>query len=101
MEDWSGSAISEVISLKNNSYTKRRSIMLNILFLITVFVADPGGSSGQIENNKSTLNVGSTSTHVDEKLSTTENLTILAGETAILACKIYNLGNKSVRMLFA
>ena len=37
-------------------------------------------------------------THIDEELST-GNLTISAGETAMLACKIFNLGNKSVSSL--
>ena len=42
-----------------------------------------------------TLTKASTSTHIDDRLSS-GNLTILAGESAMLSCKIYNLGNKSV-----
>ena len=42
-------------------------------------------------------NIASTSTHIDDRLSP-GNVTILSGETAMLACKIYNLGNKSVRL---
>ena len=43
-------------------------------------------------------NIASTSTHIDDRLSP-GNVTILSGETAMLACKIYNVGNKSVRFL--
>jgi len=43
-------------------------------------------------------NIASTSTHIDDRLSP-GNVTILSGETAMLACKIYNLGNKSVSWL--
>ena len=43
-------------------------------------------------------NIASTSTYIDDRLSP-GNVTILSGETAMLACKIYNLGNKSVRLL--
>ena len=43
-------------------------------------------------------NIASTSTHIDDRLSP-GNVTILSGETAMLACKIYNLGNKSVRFI--
>ena len=43
--------------------------------------------------------IASTSTQIDDRLSS-GNVTILSGETAMLACKIYNLGNKSVRFLF-
>ena len=71
---------------------------INILLLIAVFGSDPGGSSREKRNNLTTMNIASTSTHIDERLSTTENLTILAGETAMLACKIYNLGNKAVSL---
>ena len=39
--------------------------------------------------------VGSTATEIDDRLSP-GNVTLLSGETALLACKIYNLGNKSV-----
>ena len=39
---------------------------------------------------------GLTSTEIDDRLSP-GNVSLLAGETALLACKIYNLGNKSVR----
>ena len=42
-------------------------------------------------------NIASTSTHIDDRLSP-GNVTILSGETAMLACKIYNVGNKSVRL---
>lgn len=42
--------------------------------------------------------VASTATQIDERLSP-GNITILQGETAMLACKIYNLGNKSVSWL--
>ena len=38
---------------------------------------------------------GSTATEIDDRLSP-GNVTLLSGETALLACKIYNLGNKSV-----
>ena len=38
---------------------------------------------------------GSTATEIDDRLSP-GNVTRLSGETALLACKIYNLGNKSV-----
>ena len=38
---------------------------------------------------------GSTATEIDDRLSP-GNVTLLTGETALLACKIYNLGNKSV-----
>ena len=38
---------------------------------------------------------GLTSTEIDDRLSP-GNVSLLAGETALLACKIYNLGNKSV-----
>ena len=69
---------------------------LNILLLIALYGSDPGGSSREKKSNRTTMNIASTSTHIDVRLSTTENLTILAGETAMLACKIYNLGNKSV-----
>ena len=73
-----------------------KKLNLNILLLIALFGADPGRSSRGKRNNRTTMNIASTSTHIDERLSTAENLTILAGETAMLACKIYNLGNKSV-----
>jgi len=43
-------------------------------------------------------NIASTSTQIDDRLSP-GNVTILSGETAMLACKIYNLGNKSVSWL--
>jgi len=42
--------------------------------------------------------IGSTATEIDDRLSP-GNVTLLSGETALLACKIYNLGNKSVSWL--
>ena len=42
---------------------------------------------------------GSTATEIDDRLSP-GNVTLLSGETALLACKIYNLGNKSVGVMY-
>lgn len=39
--------------------------------------------------------LASTATMIDERLSP-GNVTVVSGEAAMLACKIYNLGNKSV-----
>jgi len=42
--------------------------------------------------------LASTATMIDERLSP-GNVTVVSGEAAMLACKIYNLGNKSVSWL--
>ena len=66
----------------------------NKLFLLlrNTFLGD-GSEWNTGGRNK--LTKASTSTHIDDRLSS-GNLTILAGESAMLSCKIYNLGNKSV-----
>jgi len=60
------------------------------------------GSFDQVDVRTGThqggANIASTSIQIDDRLST-GNVTILSGETAMLACKIYNLGNKSVSWL--
>ena len=57
------------------------------------------GSFDQVDVRTGThqggANIASTSIQIDDRFST-GNVTILSGETAMLACKIYNLGNKSV-----
>ena len=59
-------------------------IFLFLFFIFYFFFDDDGDESGL------------TSTEIDDRLSP-GNVSLLAGETALLACKIYNLGNKSVR----
>ena len=54
------------------------------------------GGLGTVQPDEERRGVASTATEIDNGLSTS-NVTLLAGETALLACKIYNLGNKSVR----
>ena len=60
------------------------------------------GSFGSFElfdittgTQKGGSNIATTSMQIDYRLSP-GNVTILSGETAMLACKIYKLGNKSV-----
>ena len=69
------------------------------IFLSSRFVDGSFGSFEQFDITTGTQQGGSkiasTSTQIDDRLSP-GNVTILSGETAMLACKIYNLGNKSV-----
>eukprot|EP00090_Calanus_glacialis_P017638 TRINITY_DN27403_c0_g1_i1.p1 TRINITY_DN27403_c0_g1~~TRINITY_DN27403_c0_g1_i1.p1 ORF type:complete len:296 (-),score=42.95 TRINITY_DN27403_c0_g1_i1:209-1096(-) len=72
------------------------------IFKSSRFVDGSFGSFEQFDITTGTQQGGSkiasTSTQIDDRLSP-GNVTILSGETAMLACKIYNLGNKSVSWL--
>jgi len=74
------------------------SKILPPIFLIVIDIGVGVEQGQEFQRHKGERGLASTSTQIDDRLSP-GNITVLQGETAMLACKIYNLGNKSVSWL--